>query len=610
MHRSAFVLAVTCVALLGAREARAAATLMNGLGGPVGYGTSCMPPNDDGSWPTGATGLDLTPAFPKGLHFYSGSYTRGWINNNGSLSFKSAISTYTPNAFPGAPQPMIAPYWADVDTRDATECDDGNYPSGGSYPATATCGSGPDYTTEPLTNGVWWSLTPGQMVVTWNQVGYFLCHPTPANSFQMILTATGCGQTIAPDGGVAGVDFDIEFRYSQCGWEAGDASGGMNGFCPSGTVGTSCTPAQGGFDSAETPDTDFWSLPDSRMAGISAELCNNSNLTPAQPGVWKFSIRGGVIECPTAGQPCMTGQPGICAEGALQCTPSGTTTCVALTMPQPTQCNGLDNNCDGVIDTGPCPTNYSCVGAQCVPNCTEGTCPTGTTCQTSGVCIQTDCIGVTCPAGERCSNGQCVDACSGVTCPLGEVCRLGTCVNPCLGLNCGEGQVCADGTCVPTCQCMPCASGQTCEMSGLCVPTACATVTCPTGQSCEADAGTCIDDCTGAVCPVNQICQAGMCIPHITPYDAGMGLTAPDGGSSPPPADAGTEDATTSDASAMDGGGTPFGAGKQSPGCGCRTAGSGQWSAGAIGAMLGMIAIVLRRRRRPCDSALSAPRPR
>ena len=58
------------------------------------------------------TGLDLTPAFPKGLHFYSHSYTRAWINNNGSLSFNSAISTYTPNAFPGAPQPMIAPYWA------------------------------------------------------------------------------------------------------------------------------------------------------------------------------------------------------------------------------------------------------------------------------------------------------------------------------------------------------------------------------------------------------------------------------------------------------------------------------------------------------------------
>ena len=598
MQRSAFVMALSCVALLGAREARAAATLMTGLGGPLGYGTSCMPPNDDGSFPSGATGLDLTPAFPKGLHFYSGSYKEGWINNNGSLSFNSAITAYTPNAFPGAPQPMIAPYWADVDTRDTKECgDQSHYPDNGAYPASDTCGSGVDYTTEPTTNGVWWSLTPGQMVVTWDQVGFYQCNATPAMSFQMILTATGCGQTIAPDGGVAGVDFDIEFRYSQCGWEAGDASGGTNGFCPAGTVGTTCTPAQAGFDSAETPDKDYWSLPDSQLAGVSTELCNNSNLTPAQPGVWRFSIRGGVIECPNAGQPCMTSQPGICAQGQLQCTPSGTTTCVALTGPQPSQCNGLDNNCDGTIDTGPCPTGTSCVGAQCVPNCTEGTCPQGTTCQTSGVCIETDCIGVTCPSGQRCTGGKCVDACSAVTCPLGQVCRLGTCVDPCLGLDCGTGQVCDDGKCVPTCQCLPCGTGETCEMSGLCVATACASVTCPAGKTCVS--GTCTDDCTGAVCPANQICQAGNCIPHMTAFDAGMGLLAPD--ASTPSSDGGTEaDATTSDASgAADGGGTPFGAGKQSSGCGCRAAGSAAPGAGGLGVMLGVLAIASRRRRAP-----------
>ena len=40
------------------------------------------------------------------------------VNNNGLISFGTAISTYTPEAFPLAGgRRFIAPYWADVDTR-------------------------------------------------------------------------------------------------------------------------------------------------------------------------------------------------------------------------------------------------------------------------------------------------------------------------------------------------------------------------------------------------------------------------------------------------------------------------------------------------------------
>lgn len=40
------------------------------------------------------------------------------VNNNGMLSFGTAISQYSPKAFPlGDGQRFIAPYWADVDTR-------------------------------------------------------------------------------------------------------------------------------------------------------------------------------------------------------------------------------------------------------------------------------------------------------------------------------------------------------------------------------------------------------------------------------------------------------------------------------------------------------------
>src|SRR5215472_4281878 len=243
MYRRCGSIALLLAVLSWGPGARAQATMMTGLGGPQGFGPACMPPNDDGSWPDDNVGLDLTPAFPSGLHFYTGSYTRGWVNNNGNLSFKSEIPTYTPNAFPGAPQPMIAPYWADVDTRDNNTCGDPGYPDGGGYPSGATCTMAPS-------NIVWWALSPGTMAITWNQVGVYSCHQTPVMSFQMILTAAGCS-VMSADGGMAGTDFDIEFRYAQCDWEAGDASGGSGGFCPSGSVGTSCTPAQAGFDSAE-----------------------------------------------------------------------------------------------------------------------------------------------------------------------------------------------------------------------------------------------------------------------------------------------------------------------------------------------------------------------
>lgn len=41
------------------------------------------------------------------------------VNNNGLLSFGEAVSTYTPRSFPlDDDHQLIAPYWADVDTRE------------------------------------------------------------------------------------------------------------------------------------------------------------------------------------------------------------------------------------------------------------------------------------------------------------------------------------------------------------------------------------------------------------------------------------------------------------------------------------------------------------
>ena len=39
------------------------------------------------------------------------------MNNNGDLTFNAAYSGYTPQPFPIQGNPMIAPFFADVDTR-------------------------------------------------------------------------------------------------------------------------------------------------------------------------------------------------------------------------------------------------------------------------------------------------------------------------------------------------------------------------------------------------------------------------------------------------------------------------------------------------------------
>ena len=40
------------------------------------------------------------------------------VNNNGDLSFTTRVSSFTPQAFPlSGNLQLIAPYWADVDTR-------------------------------------------------------------------------------------------------------------------------------------------------------------------------------------------------------------------------------------------------------------------------------------------------------------------------------------------------------------------------------------------------------------------------------------------------------------------------------------------------------------
>ncbi len=593
--------------LLLTPAARAQAPLLNTFGGPQGYGTSCLGPNDDGS----SERIDLTPVFPTGLQFFDRVHTSMFVNTNGNISFSAELPTYTPSAFPIANQPMIAPYWADVDIR-----------SGAKNTETGTCGGIPSgHRTEPGAclnpndNGVWWHLDVEnrRVVVTWDRVGYFFCNTDKRMSFQLILTATeasACG---------TGTDFDVEFRFSECEWTTGDASGGQNGtlrvvdcqrdnrnrwYCPLRNYvprppGTSecslidgrqrCTsgvPAQAGFDAGNTMD--FVEIMGSRTPEIGTLLCSGSNVTPAETGIWRFQIRSGVVQCLDAGDACTTDLLGACSAGLTYCSGAGTV-CRPIVSPTEERCDNVDNDCDGSIDNGATCTHSweECRSGICVPACFEGGCLDGQVCSNAG-CIDAACENVTCTDGERCIGGNCVPACDGIVCPAGQNCSAGRCVDLCAGATCDDCLVCSAGDCVPRCQYVACPAGQACTAEGLCIEQACAGVSCAQGELCRG--GACVSACDGVVCPQGEGCLLGQCVPEseLPPPDAGT--TTIDGGSG-----------------GIDGGALPDGgefslidAGRRRPGgtsCACRSVGAPSETALApLG--IAFVALVLVRRRR------------
>ena len=565
MIRRAWLASLFLLAFLPA-VASAQALLIDGLGGSRGFGTDCLSPNDDGS----SAVIDLSTAFPGGLEFFGRRYTTFHVNTNGNITFDGSLSTFTPDSFPVADQPMIAPYWADVDIRGA-----------------ACSGFGGDLgCSNPSTNGVWWHLESGRVVVTWDQVGHFSCEDTEKMSFQVVLT----------EGRYCGVpgDFDVEFRYNRCEWEVGSASGDNNddGVCNAGDD-PDCTPAQVGFDAGNLMD--FVSIMGSRMNGIRNRVCMESNV--GIPGVWRFQIRRGEVSCPDSGMSCDTGEMGVCGEGRTQCVGAGTE-CQQVLEPGDETCNGADDDCDGMTDEGDalCPDLQLCHRGACIDPCFEGGCGEGEVCTTTGVCAEVACEDVVCDPGQRCIGGACTSACDAVVCPSGQTCRLGTCQDLCDTVSCDACQVCIDGSCLLHCVVRGCPVGQTCEESGECVEESCLGVRCGPGRACRG--GTCRDSCEGVACPTGQVCRVGECIPRSSLPDGGP---EPDGG---PPADSGA--GADAGPMAMDGGLSDGGIDPGDPGCGCRAAGSPSSSSGWLGLAFALALLVLRRRRRGLRDARRA----
>jgi MYXO-CTERM domain-containing protein len=189
--------------------------------------------------------------------------------------------------------------------------------------------------------------------------------------------------------------------------------------------------------------------------------------------------------CVETGITCSTGQLGVCGVGTMTCS-GGEPVCTRVTGPSAEICNGLDDDCNGLVDDLPVQTCYDGPAAtKNVGLCSEGV----RSCVelSPGVFGFSTCQGQQLPVAEVCNGLD--DDCDGVADEtLSQTCYLGpsSSLDPVTGLPMGE---CKTGT-------------QTCSAG---IWTACLGQVTPTAEACgDGGAGNGIDEnCNGAV---DEIC--------------------------------------------------------------------------------------------------------
>ena len=141
-----------------------------------GFNQQILDRNDDLS--TGVVPIGFS------MNFFGNSYTALYVNNNGNVTFDFPQSEYSPKTLPGLGTEIIAPFWADVDTRN---------------PASDVVTYGTN-----TVNGY------NAFGVNWVNVGYYSQHADNLLSCQLIIVNRS---DIAPG------DFDLEFNYSKVQWQ-------------------------------------------------------------------------------------------------------------------------------------------------------------------------------------------------------------------------------------------------------------------------------------------------------------------------------------------------------------------------------------------------------
>jgi hypothetical protein len=248
MLRSKLALAASALALCAVSLPLSAQAVRT----DAGFTTNNLPANDDGS--TGLINLGFS------ANLFGTTYTQAYVNNNGNITFNNPLSTFTPFGLTGGGvPPIIAPFFADVDTR-----------------------SGP-----VMTYGTGSVDGHNAFGVDWPGVGYFDEHTNKTNIFQLVLidrSDTGVG------------NFDFEFNYNQIQWETGDASDGVNG------LGGEC--AHAGYSNGQSgAANNSAELTGSGVCGAfldgGVDALNAHDRNSDVTGRYVFSVRNGAVQPPT-----------------------------------------------------------------------------------------------------------------------------------------------------------------------------------------------------------------------------------------------------------------------------------------------------------------------
>ena len=206
-----------------------------------GFDSNTLTRTDDGSTGAVALGFDI--------NFFGTTFDSTFVNNNGNITFGSPLGTFTPFDLTSTGTAIIAPFFADVDTR----------PTGSS------------------------EVTYGQGTVdgrdafgaTYENVGYFSQRTDLLNSFQVVLV----DRSDVADGA-----FDFFFNYDQIEWETGDASGGNGGLGGSS--------ARAGFSAGTGDLGTFLELAGSAVNGAFLDGGPNSL---AESESFQFEVRNGDV---------------------------------------------------------------------------------------------------------------------------------------------------------------------------------------------------------------------------------------------------------------------------------------------------------------------------
>jgi hypothetical protein len=193
------------------------------------------------------------------IDFFGLQTSQLYVNNNGNVTFDSAMDTFTPFGLQSTNRQLLAPFFADVDTRHAS--------------------SGVVQFGQNTINGL------NVFGVNWFNVGYYNSSADKLNQFQLIITDRS---------DVHAGDFDFEFNYDQILWETGSAASS------GGTGGLGGNSARVGWSNG---NVNSFELSGSAINGALLDSGNGAlvdgSLNSSVAGRYVFNVRNGVVQPPS-----------------------------------------------------------------------------------------------------------------------------------------------------------------------------------------------------------------------------------------------------------------------------------------------------------------------